>query len=70
MLKIQLMIYQDVPKFMAMLASISDISGILPNLRFHHQGTYEYEANLFLWIIAKYASGKNVSNDISAVQDK
>jgi hypothetical protein len=67
MLKIPLMKYSGVPKFMALLAGISDVSGILPNLRFKHFGSYKYEANLFMWVIAKFATGKNVINEMQKI---
>src|ERR1035437_5024801 len=67
MLKIPLMKYSGVPKFMALLAGISDISGILPNLKFKHFGSYEYEANLFMWVIAKFATGKNAINEMQKI---
>ena len=67
MLKIPLIKYNDVPKFMALLAGISNVSAILPNLKFIHHGTYKYEANLFTWIIAKQSSGKNVVNEMQKI---
>lgn len=67
MLKIPLMKYNEVPKFMALLAGISNVSAILPNLKFIHHGTYKYEANLFTWIIAKQSSGKNVVNEMQKI---
>jgi hypothetical protein len=67
MLKIPLMKFSDVPKFMALLAGISNISGILPNLRFKHFGSYEYEANLFVWVIAKQSTGKNTINEMQKI---
>jgi len=67
LLRIPLMKYQDVPKFMALLAGITNVSAILPNLKFIHYGTYRYEANLFTWIIAKQSSGKNVVNEMQKI---
>jgi hypothetical protein len=67
MLKIPLMKYHDTPKFMALLAGITNVSAILPNLKFIHHGTYKYEANLFTWIIAKQSSGKNVVNEMQKI---
>lgn len=62
MLKIPLMKYHGVTKFMALIACIGNVSGILPNLKFIHHGTYVYEANLYAWIVAQQASGKDVVN--------
>ena len=67
MLKIPLMKFSDVPKFMALLAGISNVSGILPNLKFKHFGSYEYEANLFMWVIAKQSTGKNTINEMQKI---
>ena len=67
MLKIPLMKFTDVPKFMALLSGISNVSGILPNLKFKHFGSYEYEANLFMWVIAKQSTGKNTINEMQKI---
>lgn len=68
-LRIPLMKYSGVQKFMALVAGIANISGILPNVRFQHYGTYEYEANLFAWIIAKQSTGKNVINEMQKLTE-
>lgn len=68
-LRVPLMKYGGVQKFMALIAGIANISGVLPNLRFKHYGTYEYEANLFAWIIAKQSTGKNVINEMQKLTE-
>lgn len=61
-LRTPLMKFNDAPKFMALLANMGNISGIIPNIKFIHD-TKEYEGNLFVWIIAKSSSGKGTIND-------
>jgi BT4734-like, N-terminal domain/Protein of unknown function (DUF3987)/Primase C terminal 2 (PriCT-2) len=68
-LKLPLTKYQGVQKFMALIAGIANISGVLPKLRVKHYGTYEYGANLFAWIIARQSTGKNVINEMQKLTE-
>lgn len=62
-LQIPLRKYDNAQKFMALLANIGNISGILSNIRFIHNGGNEYESNMYIWIIGKSGIGKNTIND-------
>jgi hypothetical protein len=66
--------YNNVTKFIGLLAGIGNVSGILPNLRVIHNNTNEYESNLFVWIGGKSGIGKNAINDarknFSKITDK
>jgi hypothetical protein len=67
MLIAPLMKYHNVTKFMALIACIGNVSGILPSLKFVNYGTYEYQANLYAWIVAQQASGKDVVNKMQKI---